>query len=71
MYMVDKTHPVEDGIMDTASFEKSLKERIKVDGKTGHLENNASLELREAKINLTNQTDFSKRYLTYLKKKSP
>merc|ERR1712179_248441 len=33
-YCLDCTHPVEDGIMDVASFEKFLNERIKGDNKT-------------------------------------
>ncbi|CAG5117804.1 unnamed protein product, partial [Candidula unifasciata] len=68
-YTVDCTHPVEDGIMDAANFEKYLKERIKVDGKTGNFGNNVSLELQKNKINLTSEVPFSKRYLKYLTKK--
>merc|ERR1711860_434225 len=53
--VIDCTHPVEDGIMNCADFEKYLQERIKVGGKT--------------KINLTSNIPFSKRYLKYLTKK--
>ena len=34
-FVIDCTKPVEDKIMDIASFEKFLLDRIKVDGKTG------------------------------------
>ncbi|KAK3800422.1 hypothetical protein RRG08_052805 [Elysia crispata] len=68
-YMIDCTHPVEDGIMDATSFEKYLQERIKVDGKTGNFGNNITLELQKNKINLTSEIPFSKRYLKYLTKK--
>merc|ERR1712038_1441170 len=33
---IDCTHPVEDGIMNCADFEKYLHERIKVGGKTNN-----------------------------------
>ncbi|XP_046352067.1 60S ribosomal protein L22-like [Haliotis rubra] len=68
-YMVDCTHPVEDGIMDVASFEKYLHERIKVDGKTNNFGNNVTLERKKNKIELTSEIPFSKRYLKYLTKK--
>ncbi|CAG5115556.1 unnamed protein product [Candidula unifasciata] len=57
------------GIMDATNFEKYLKERIKVDDKTGNFGNNVSLELQKNKINLTSEVPFSKRYLKYLTKK--
>lgn len=34
-YVIDCSKPVEDKIMEIASFEKFLLEKIKVDGKTG------------------------------------
>ena len=34
-FVIDCTKPVEDKIMDIASFEKFLKDKIKVNGKTG------------------------------------
>ncbi|KAJ8320741.1 hypothetical protein KUTeg_002328 [Tegillarca granosa] len=68
-YTVDCTHPVEDGIMDVANFEKFLNERVKVNGKTGNFGNNVSLERNKNKITLTSDIAFSKRYLKYLTKK--
>ncbi|CAG5118448.1 unnamed protein product, partial [Candidula unifasciata] len=68
-YSIDCTHPVEDGIMDVANFDKYLRERIKIDGKTGNFGNNVVLELQKSKISLTSEIPFSKRYLKYLTKK--
>merc|ERR1711915_284293 len=67
--MGDCTHPVEDGIMNCADFEKYLQERIKVGGKTSNFGNDVSLERAKTKINLTSNVPFSKRYLKYLTKK--
>merc|ERR1711893_425988 len=68
-FTVDCTHPVEDGIMDVASFDKFLHERIKVNGKTGNLGNNVVIERAKSKIVVTADIPFSKRYLKYLTKK--
>uniref|UniRef100_A0A2C9KHX6 Large ribosomal subunit protein eL22 n=1 Tax=Biomphalaria glabrata TaxID=6526 RepID=A0A2C9KHX6_BIOGL len=68
-YTVDCTHPVEDGIMDGLHYEKYLRERIKVEGKTNNFGNNVSLDLQKSKISLTSEIPFSKRYLKYLTKK--
>jgi len=69
-YTVDCTHPVEDGIMDCSNFEKFLKERIKVNGKTGNLGTAVVLEkLGKSKIAINSEIPFSKRYLKYLTKK--
>merc|ERR1711976_468885 len=68
-FMIDCTHPVEDGIMDVANFEKYLHERIKVEGKTNNFGTNVSLERNKNKITLTSEIPFSKRYLKYLTKK--
>ncbi|XP_060604868.1 large ribosomal subunit protein eL22-like [Ruditapes philippinarum] len=68
-YTLDCTHPVEDGIMDVASFEKFLNERIKVEGKTNNMGNNVTLERQKSKVILNADIPFSKRYLKYLTKK--
>merc|ERR1712113_801851 len=67
--VIDCTHPVEDGIMNCADFEKYLQERIKVGGKTGNFGNDLVLERAKTKINLTSNLPFSKRYLKHLTKK--
>merc|ERR1712142_63491 len=68
-FHIDCTHPVEDGIMDVANFEKYLHERIKVDGKLNNFGNNVALERSKNKVVLTSEVPFSKRYLKYLSKK--
>nr|XP_057916434.1 large ribosomal subunit protein eL22-like 1 [Doryrhamphus excisus]XP_057916479.1 large ribosomal subunit protein eL22-like 1 [Doryrhamphus excisus] len=68
-FTLDLTHPVEDGILDSANFEIFLKERIKVNGKTGNLANIVSVGRIKNKINITSEKQFSKRYLKYLTKK--
>ncbi|XP_029284267.1 ribosomal protein eL22-like [Cottoperca gobio] len=68
-FTLDLTHPVEDGILDSANFEIFLKERIKVNGKTGNLGNTVQVARMKNKINVTSENQFSKRYLKYLTKK--
>merc|ERR1719228_1958205 len=69
VYSVDCTHPVEDGIMNVADFEKYLKERIKTEGQTNNFKHNVVLERNKNKITVTSLLPFSKRYLKYLSKK--
>ncbi|AWP21099.1 60S ribosomal protein l22-like 1 isoform 2 [Scophthalmus maximus] len=68
-FTLDLTHPVEDGILDSANFESFLKERIKVNGKTGNLGGVVQVGRMKNKINVTSEKQFSKRYLKYLTKK--
>jgi len=69
-YTLDCTHPVEDGIMDCTDFEKFLRGRIKVNGKTGNLGTSVTLEkLGKSKVVINSDVAFSKRYLKYLTKK--
>merc|ERR1712205_234601 len=68
-FTVDCSQPVDDGIMDAASFEKFLLDRIKVGGKTGNLGDLVSVSRDKAKVIVTAETAFSKRYLKYLSKK--
>ncbi|XP_061661054.1 60S ribosomal protein L22-like 1 [Syngnathoides biaculeatus] len=68
-FSLDLSHPVEDGILDSANFEKFLKERIKVNGKTGNLANVVSVARAKNKIHVASEKRFSKRYLKYLTKK--
>ncbi|KAM6977697.1 ribosomal protein eL22-like [Aplochiton taeniatus] len=68
-FCLDLTHPVEDGILDSANFETFLKERVKVNGKTGNLGNVVQIARIKNKINVTSEKQFSKRYLKYLTKK--
>merc|ERR1712216_978836 len=68
-FTIDCSQPVDDGIMDAASFEKFLLDRIKVGGKTGNLGDLVSVSRDKAKVIVTAETAFSKRYLKYLSKK--
>ena len=49
--------------------ETYLKERIKVNGKTGNLGTAVTVERTKAKVQVTSDIPFSKRYLKYLTKK--
>ncbi|XP_030463141.2 60S ribosomal protein L22-2-like [Syzygium oleosum] len=68
-FVIDCAKPVEDKIMDIASLEKFLQERIKVDGKAGALGDSVTVSRDKSKITVTSTNDFSKRYLKYLTKK--
>eukprot|EP00898_Chlorokybus_atmophyticus_P008279 jgi/Chlat1/8452/Chrsp80S07859 len=68
-YVIDCAKPVEDKIMEIASFEKFLQERIKIDGKTGVVAEQITITRDKTKISLTSESAFSKRYLKYLTKK--
>ncbi|PIM99643.1 60S ribosomal protein L22 [Handroanthus impetiginosus] len=69
-FVIDCAKPVEDKIMDIASLEKFLQERIKVGGKPGALGDSVTVTRDQSKISITtNDTAFSKRYLKYLTKK--
>ncbi|RZC52560.1 hypothetical protein C5167_020984 [Papaver somniferum] len=68
-YTIDCAKPVEDKIMDIASLEKFLQERIKVGGKAGALGDVVTITREKNKISVTADSNFSKRYLKYLTKK--
>ncbi|XP_047311344.1 60S ribosomal protein L22-3-like [Impatiens glandulifera] len=68
-FTIDCTKPVEDKIMEIASLEKFLQERIKVGGKAGALGDTVSISREKSKITVTSDSTFSKRYLKYLTKK--
>merc|ERR1719198_1841497 len=68
-FTVDCSQPVDDGIMDAASFEKFLQDRIKVSGKTGNLGDLVTISRDKAKVTVASDIQFSKRYLKYLSKK--
>ncbi|XP_047334828.1 60S ribosomal protein L22-3-like [Impatiens glandulifera] len=68
-FTIDCTKPVEDKIMEIASLEKFLQERIKVGGKAGALGDTVSISREKSKIIVTSDANFSKRYLKYLTKK--
>nr|CAB3458949.1 unnamed protein product [Digitaria exilis] len=69
-FTIDCTKPVEDKIMEIASLEKFLQERIKVaGGKAGSLGDSVTVSREKTKVTVTSDGPFSKRYLKYLTKK--
>lgn len=61
-FTIDCTKPVEDKIMDVASLEKFLQERIKVGGgKPGAFGNSVTISRTKNKITVTSQGEFAKR----------
>jgi hypothetical protein len=62
-FVIDCTKPVEDKIMDIASLEKFLQERIKVaGGKAGNLGDTITVSREKTKVTVTSEGPFSKRY---------
>lgn len=68
-FTIDCWQPVEDKVLDPASFEKFLHDRIKVNGKAGDLGTKVSIARDKTKIVVSAEAPFSKRYLKYLTKK--
>jgi len=70
-FIIDCTLPAEDQLFNCADFEKFLKERIKVAGKTSNFGNALNIERgdKNSKIVVNATIPFSKRYLKYLTKK--
>eukprot|EP01041_Mallomonas_annulata_P010769 gene10769-22494_t len=68
-FTIDCWQPVEDKVLDPASFEKFLHDRIKVNGKAGQLGTKVAITREKTKIIVTADLPFSKRYLKYLTKK--
>lgn len=64
-FTIDCAKPVEDKIMDIASLEKFLQERIKVGGKAGALGDSVTVTREKNKISVTSDSNFSKRYLWF------
>ncbi|KDO27700.1 hypothetical protein SPRG_07329 [Saprolegnia parasitica CBS 223.65] len=68
-FTIDCSTPVEDQVLDVASFEKFLHDRIKVNGKTGVLGDVVTISREKTKLHIAAVAPFSKRYLKYLTKK--
>eukprot|EP00040_Diaphanoeca_grandis_P038143 m.255872 g.255872 ORF g.255872 m.255872 type:complete len:120 (+) comp33960_c0_seq1:113-472(+) len=68
-FTIDCSTPVDDEILEISHFEDFLKTRIKVEGKTGNLGERVEVKSDGAKIMVSAQAPFSKRYLKYLTKK--
>ena len=65
-FVIDCAKPVEDKIMDIASLEKFLQERIKVGGKAGALGDSVTVTRDKNKITVTSDSNFSKRFILLL-----
>ena len=64
-FTVDCTKPVEDKIMEIATLEKFLQERIKVaGGKAGNLGEGVTVTRDKTKVTVTSDGPFSKRYIS-------
>merc|ERR1740138_74261 len=62
-FTIDCAAPVEDRVLDVASFGKFLQDHIKVNGKAGALGETVSLTTEKTKIVVAAQMPFSKKYL--------
>ncbi len=68
-FTIDCTKPVEDKVFNTTNFAEYLRQRIKVNGKTGHLGESVKVTNDDKKVHVKVDIAFSKRYLKYLTKK--
>ena len=68
-FTIDCHAPVEDKVMDPASFEKFLHDKIKVNGKAGNLGTKVTIARISSKVTVTAELPFTKAYLKYLTKK--
>ena len=65
-FVLDCARPVDDKIMEIGSFEKFLKDRVKVNGKAGVLGDSVTITKDKSRIVVTTEVEMSKRYLKYL-----
>merc|ERR1712080_299259 len=68
-FIINCSQPVDDDIFDMASFEKFLRDSMKVNNKKGQLGDDVTIIRDHSKITVTSRIHFSKRYLKYLTKK--
>ena len=68
-FTIDCTKPVEDKVFSTTAFADYLKQRIKVNGKTGQLGSDVAVAGDGKGVTISAGVPFSKRYLKYLTKK--
>merc|ERR1712232_1511273 len=68
-FTVDCQQPADDTIITPGDLEKFFKEKIKVEGKAGNLGEKITVSRDKAKIHVSAEAPFSKRYLKYLSKK--
>ncbi len=68
-FAIDCSKPVEDKVFITSNFSEYLRQRIKVNGKTGKLGDQIKIADDGTRVNVSCTVPFSKRYLKYLTKK--
>merc|ERR1711912_189895 len=68
-FTINCAAPVDDGILDIASFGTYLTEHIKVEGKVGNLGNNVKVDAGKTNSAVNSEIALSKRYLKYLTKR--
>jgi len=68
-FTIECQQPSDDNILEPKELEKYLTNRIKVEGKTGNLGTKVTISRDKAKIHVSAEAPFSKRYLKYLSKK--
>merc|ERR1711907_181602 len=68
-FTVDCEAATDENIMDLADFEKFLRDRIKVNGKTGQIAGVVEVTRTASSVTITTDAQFAKRYLKYLTKK--
>lgn len=68
-FVIDCSKPVQDKVFNTNNFAEYLRQRIKVNGKTGKLGEVVKVNNDDKKVTVKAEIAFSKRYLKYLTKK--
>ncbi|CDJ57193.1 60S ribosomal protein L22, putative [Eimeria maxima] len=68
-FAIDCQKPVDDNILEAKGLERFLQSRIKVGGKLNNLGEKVEVSREKAKVYVTAELPFSKRYLKYLVKK--
>ncbi|CAK1354548.1 hypothetical protein CBER1_02108 [Cercospora berteroae] len=69
-FIINATQPTQDRIFDPSAFATFLQQRIKVEGRTGNLGDNVTVNnLGDGRIEVVAHQEFSGRYLKYLTKK--
>ncbi len=68
-FAIECKQPLEDHVLDLASFEKFFHDSIKVNNKAGNLGTKVTITKDKTKLNVAAELPFSKRYLKYLTKK--
>ncbi|PHJ18522.1 60s ribosomal protein [Cystoisospora suis] len=68
-FTVDCQKPVDDNILEAKGLERFLQRHIKVNGKCNNLGDRVQVTREKAKVFVTAELPFSKRYIKYLTKK--